>query len=164
MNVSFARRSAVAAALMMIGLASTANAQTATQTVTFAVNAIRQIAFTGTPSLTITTATAGSAPTQATDNTAKWAITTNVTGAKVSASLSSAMPSGVTLSVNLTAPGTSTSLGLLALSATSVDLVTGIAPVAQANLAVSYALDATVAAGVVASATRIVTYTISGGA
>ena len=147
----------------LVAVAPTAQAQTATQTVTFQVNAINQIAFAGAPSLTITTATAGSAPTSVTDATATWAVTTNQTGAKISASLATNMPAGLTLNSTLVAPTGGTSAGLQALSTTSVDLVTGITKLAQGSLGVSYRLDATAAAGVVASATKVVTYTISGG-
>jgi hypothetical protein len=160
MIIKNARRTAVALALVAFGAVS-AQAQ-ATQTVTFQVNAINQIAFTGSPSLTITTAVAGSAPTSVTDASASWAVTTNQTGAKISASMP-AMPAGLTLSSSLTAPTGGTSVGFLALSATAVDLVTGITKIAQGALGVSYKLDATAAAGVVASGTRIVTYTITGG-
>ena len=143
--------------------APAAQAQTATQTVTFQVNAINQIAFVGAPSLTITTATAGSAPTSVTDATSSWAVTTNQTGAKITASIASNMPTGLTLSSSLVAPAAATSAGFLSLSTTAVDLVTGITKLAQGALGVSYQLDATAAAGVVASATRLVTYTITGG-
>jgi hypothetical protein len=160
MIIKNARRTAVALALVAFGAVSV-QAQ-ATQTVTFQVNAINQIAFTGSPSLTITTAVAGSAPTSVTDASASWAVTTNQTGAKISASMP-AMPAGLTLSSSLTAPTGGTSVGFLALSATAVDLVTGITKIAQGALGVSYKLDATAAAGVVASGTRIVTYTITGG-
>ena len=161
MLINTARRIAAAAALVVVA-APFAQAQTATQTVTFAVNAINQIAFTGAPSLTITTAVAGSAPTSVTDATASWAVTTNQTGAKITASIP-AMPTGLTLSASLAAPAAATSAGFLALSATAVDLVTGITKLAQGSLGVSYKLDATAAAGVVTSATRVVTYTITGG-
>ena len=162
MLINSARRLAAAAALVVVA-APFAQAQTATQTVTFAVNAINRIAFTGAPSLTITTATAGSAPTSVTDAaTATWAVTTNQTGAKITASIP-AMPAGLTLSASLAAPAAATSAGFLALSATAVDLVTGITKLAQGALGVSYKLDATPAAGVVTSATRLVTYTITGG-
>ena len=46
---------------------------------------------------------------------------------------------------------------------TAVDLVTSITQVAQSGLGVTYTLSATAAAGVVASTTRTVTYTITGG-
>ena len=152
-----------AAIALVVVAAPLAHAQTATQTVTFAVNAINQIAFVGAPSLTITTAVAGSAPTSVTDATASWAVTTNQTGAKISASIASDMPAGLTLSSSLAAPTGGTSAGFLALSTVAVDLVTGITKLAQGSLGVSYTLDATPAAGVVTSATRVVTYTITGG-
>ncbi len=160
--VKYVNRSAIALALVAFG-APSAHAQTANQTVTFAVNAINQIAFVGAPSLTITTAVAGSAPTSATDNTATWAVTTNQTGAKITASIPSNMPAGLTLSSSLAAPAGATSAGFLALSTVSVDLVTVITKLAQGALGVTYKLDATVAAGVVLTGTRVVTYTITGG-
>ena len=143
--------------------ATVAQAQTATQTVTFAVNAVNQIAVTGTPSLTITTAVAGSAPTSVTDATSSWAVTTNQTGAKITASIPTIMPTGLTLSASLAAPAGATSAGFQALGTTAVDVVTVITKLAQGSLAVSYKLDATAAAGVVASSSRVVTYTITGG-
>ena len=161
MIIKNARRTAVALALVAFAAVS-AQAQTATQTVTFAVNAINQIAFAGAPSLTITTATAGSAPTSVTDASATWAVTTNQTGAKISATMP-AMPAGLTLSASLAAPTGATSAGYQSLGAVSVDLVTVITKLAQNAMVVTYKLDATAAAGVVASTTRLVTYTISGG-
>ena len=163
MLINLARRAAVLA-LVAVAVAPVAHAQTANQTVTFAVNAINQIAFTGTPSLTITTAVAGSAPTSVTDATSAWAVTTNQTGAKITASIPTAMPAGLTLSATLGAPTGGTSAGYLALGTTGVDLVTAITKLAQGSLTVTYKLDATALAGVVTSATRVVTYTISGGA
>lgn len=158
----FARRSAFALALVL-GASGLAKAQTATQTVTFAVNAINVISVSGSPTLTVTTAAAGSAPSTVSDATSNWAVTTNQTGAKITASIASNMPAGVTLSVNLAAPTGATSNGSLALSTTSADLVDGITKVAQNALSVTYTLAATAAAGVVSSSTRVVTYTISGG-
>ena len=140
-----------------------AQAQTSNQTVQFAVNAINQIAFTGSPSLTITTAVAGSAPTSVTDATAQWAVTTNQTGAKITASIPTAMPTGLTLSANLAAPAGATSAGYVALGTVATDMVTVITKLAAGSLGVSYKLEATAAAGVVATASRVVTYTITGG-
>jgi len=148
---------------LVAGLSTVAAAQTATQLVTIQVNAINVISVSGTPSLTITTATAGSAPTSVTDATSSWNVTTNQTGAKITASLNSAMPAGLTLSANLGAPAGATSAGLTALGTTASDVVTGITKVANGPLGLTYRLDATVAAGVVASTTRTVTYTITGG-
>ena len=151
----------LSAMALMVAATSAASAQV-TQTVTFQVNAINQIAFSGSPSLLINTATAGSAPTSATAN-ASWAVTTNQTGAKITASINSAMPAGLTLSVDLSAPGGATGAGSTALGTTSVDVVTGITKLAQGALGVAYTLDATPAAGVQSSTTRTVTYTITGG-
>jgi hypothetical protein len=144
-------------------VAGSAQAQTATQTVTFQVSAINQIGVTGAPSLTINTAVAGSAPTSATSVGNTWAVTCNQTGAKITASIPSAMPAGVTLSATLAAPAGAASAGIQALGVAAVDMVTGITKLNQAGLALSYQLDATAAAGVIASATRVVTYTITGG-
>jgi hypothetical protein len=152
----------IAVALALVTFAA-ASAQAQTQTVLFAVNAINQIAFVGAPSLTITTAVAGSAPTSVTDASSTWAVTTNQTGAKISASIASNMPAGLTLSSSLAAPGGATSAGFLSLSTVSVDLVTVITKLATGSLSVTYKLDATPAAGVVVGGSRIVTYTISGG-
>ncbi|MEO8337557.1 MAG: hypothetical protein ABI664_21455 [bacterium] len=162
MTIKNVGRASLALALVAVA-ASSAQAQTANQTVTFQVNAVNQIAFTGAPSLTITTAVAGSAPTSVTDASASWAVTTNQTGAKITASIPSNMAAGLTLSSSLTAPTGGTSAGFQALTTVAADLVTGITKVAQGSLGVSYKLDATAAAGVVASSSRVVTYTITGG-
>ena len=140
-----------------------ARAQSAAQTITISVNAINQIAFVGSPTLAITTATAGSAPTSAIDATATWAVTTNQTGAKITASIPTAMPAGLTLSASLAPPAGATSSAMQPLGTTAVDVVTGIGKLAQAALGVTYRLDATPAAGVISSASRVVTYTITGG-
>ena len=147
---------------LMLSAVSAASAQTATQVVTFQVAAINQIAFSGSPSLVINTATAGSNPTDATA-AATWAVTTNQTGAKVTASIGSNMPAGLTLAVNLSAPSGGSSAGAQALSTTAVDVVTGITKLAQGSLGATYSLAATAAAGVVSSSSRTVTYTITGG-
>ena len=147
----------------LVVVANVASAQTATQSVTFQVTAINQIAVTGTPSLVINTATAGSAPTSVTSSANTWSVTTNQSTAMITASIPTAMPTGVTLSANLTAPAGATSLGLTALGTTAVNVVTGITKLNSAALGLTYQLDATAAAGVVSSGTRVVTYTITGG-
>lgn len=152
------------AGLLVVAAAVSASAQTATQTVTIQVDAINQVSVAGTPSLTISAAVAGGAPTTVTSTGATWAVTTNQTGAKITASIGSAMPTGVTLSANLGAPAAATSAGLQALSTSAVDVVTGITKLNATGLSLSYQLDATSAAGTVASTTRVVTFTITGGA
>ncbi len=138
--------------------------QAQTQTVSFEVRAINQMSVSGNPgALVISTATAGSAPTDATDATTTWAVTTNQTGTKVTAAIDLAMPSGVTLKVNLGAPTGATSAGSVSLGTTAVDLVTGITKLNASAKTVTYTLSATPAAGVVASASRTVTYTVVAG-
>lgn len=158
------KRSAIIISGMFVAaIATSAAAQTATQTVTFQVDAINQVAVSGTPSMAITAAVAGGAPTTVTSSGNTWAVTTNQTGAKITASIGSAMPTGVTLSANLGAPAGGTSAGLKSLSTTAVDVVTGITKLNASGLTLSYQLDATSAAGVITSTTRVVTYTITGG-
>ena len=149
-------------ALVAFAAVNTASAQV-TQTVTFEVTAINQISVTGAPSLVINTATAGSAPTSVTAAANSWSVTTNQSTAMITASIPSAMPTGLTLSANLIAPAGATSAGLIALGTTAVNVVTGITKLNSAALGLTYQLDATAAAGVVTSSTRVVTYTITGG-
>ena len=144
-------------------VSQSAFAQTATQTVTYQVNAINQIAVTGTPSLLINAATAGSAPTSVQSSGNTWSVTTNQSTAMITASIPTAMPTGLTLSVNLAAPTGATSTGLTAIGTTAVNVVTGITKLNASGLALTYQLDATAAAGVVTSATKVVTFTITGG-
>ena len=155
--------SKILSGLLVAIAATTASAQTATQTVTFQVDAINLIGVTGTPSLVINSATPGSAPTSATSVGNTWAVTTNQTGAKITASIASNMPAGLTLWATMGAPAGATSAGAKSLSTTAVDMVTTITKLAASALALSYQLDATAAAGVVASTTRVVTFTITGG-
>lgn len=151
-------------ALALVALsAGKAAAQQATQDVSFEVQAINQLAFTGSPSLVISTATAGSAPTSVTAN-ATYAITTNETNRKITAGINSNMPSGTTLSVSLAAPSGGSSAGAVSLSTTAVDVVTGVSTANASGLSVTYTLQATAAAGVVPAGTRTVTYTIVAGA
>lgn len=152
----------VLVSLALLCGAAGASAQTAGQTLTFQVDAINQIAFSGNPSLVINSATAGSAPASATAG-ATWAVTTNQSNAKITASINAAMPANVTLTVSLAAPSGATSAGAQSLGTIATDLVTGITQVAQGALTVTYTLSATPTAGVVASTTRTVTYTITGG-
>jgi hypothetical protein len=152
---------APAAALLLI-VSGRASAQ-ATQDVSFEVQAISELTFTGSPSLVISAATAGSAPTSATAS-ASYAISTNELNRTITAEIDSDMPTGLTLSVSLAAPSGATSSGVVALSTTAQPVVTGVANVNASGLGVSYSLAATSAAGVVAADTRTVTYTIIAGA
>ena len=149
---------------MFVAVAATsAAAQTATQTVTFQVDAVNQVGVTGSPTMAITAAVAGNAPTSVTSAGNTWAVTTNQSTAKITASIGSNMPAGVTLSCNLGAPAGASSAGLKSLSTAAVDVVTGITKLNASGLSLTYQLDATSAAGVITSTTRVVTYTITGG-
>ncbi|MEE8146326.1 MAG: hypothetical protein V3T24_01880 [Longimicrobiales bacterium] len=156
-------RSILPIAALLLGLVEGASAQTATSTVTYEVTAINEISLSSsTVSLTVNAATAGSAPTAATV-AQTWAVTTNQTAAKVTGAINTAMPSGLTLSVTLGNPASATSAGKKALTAIAVDLVTGITKLNESGLSLDWELGATAAAGVVASANKTATFTITGG-
>jgi hypothetical protein len=151
---------AALAATLVVSSAVAAQAQSTTQNVTYAVSAINQVSVTGTLTLTISTATAGTAPGAVTNSTSSWAVTTNGTNKKLTASLNSNMDTGVTLSLTAVAPSVGTSAGKKSLSTTAVDLVTGMAGVAESGMGLTYELAATLAAGVIASSSRTVTFTL----
>jgi hypothetical protein len=143
---------------------SATEARAQTQTATYEVRAINQMSVSGNPAaLVISTAVAGSAPTDATDAATTWAITTNQTGTKVTAAIDLDMPAETALKVHLGAPTNATSAGAVALGAIAKDVVTGITKLNESAKLVTYTLSATAKAGVVASATRTVTYTVVAG-
>jgi hypothetical protein len=156
-------RKLLLAAALLTCTATVARAQTGTQDLNGEVQAINQIALTGSPSLVISTAAAGSAPTSVTANAA-YAITTNETNRKITAQIDADAPAGVTIAASLAAPSGGTSAGAVLLSTTAQDVVTGISTVSTSGLNVTYTLSATAAAGVVPSFKRTVTYTITAGA
>ena len=158
----------VAAAILATGLFGFSSkvqaGATTSQTVSYEVQAINELAVSGDPSaLTINAATAGSGPTTVTDTTSTYSVTTNESSRKITGHLNSDMDSGVTLSVTLAAPSGATSAGKTALSHTDSDLVTGISTTATSGLGISYELAATVDAGVVSSKNKTVTFTITAG-
>jgi len=139
-------------------------ADTATQRITIEVKPIDEIALTGErPTLTIGTATAGEAPAAVTADGGAYAITTNGSDRKITASIAKALPPGVTLSVAMDAPAGGTSLGWQALSAAPAELVTGITRIAQSGIPVRYRLAATLDAGILSVKTETVTLTIADG-
>ena len=78
---------------------------------------------------------------------------------KITAQLDSNMPLGTTLTVSL-APPTGASSVPVVLSTTVTDAVTNITSKNNQTKAITYTLNATVAAGVVGSQTRTVTFTL----
>lgn len=155
----------VAFLVVLFGLTVLAMAaNTANQTVNYEVTAIDEISVSGNPgALQVNTATAGSEPTDATDATTSWAVTTNGSGKKMIGSINTVMPPNTTLYVNLTAPAGGTSLGDVTLSTGDADLVTGISTVAESGLTITYTLSATIAAGVIPAAQKTVTLTLTDG-
>jgi len=152
------------AAIVAVSAAFAGEASAQTQTVSFAVAPVNEMSVSGNPAaLEITTATAGSSLTSVSDASTTFAITTNQTGTKITASLDEAMPAGVTLAVTLGAPTSALSIADVVLGTTDADLVTGITQLNESGKTITYTLSATAAAGVVASADRIVTYTVIAG-
>jgi hypothetical protein len=148
------------AALLMAGAPAFAG-NSATQTVSYEVQAINELSVSSeSVSLVVNSATPGSAPNAATNSSTSYSITTNETGRKIVGALNSDLPAGVTLSVTLAAPNQATSLGKVALTSTAVDLVSGISTLNETGKSIAYELAATSAAGVVPSASKTVTLTI----
>lgn len=139
------------ASFMGLNAASTANV-----TITFIVQSVSDIAFSGSPG-TFTVTPGGPA---ATDNTTTYSVVTNEINRRIFAALNTNMPTGLTLQVSLQAPTGATSAGFQTMTTTSTDLVTGISNVNQTGLTVSYSLSADVTAATAPSATRTLTYTI----
>jgi len=137
-----------------------------TITVNYEVQAINEIVISAASvTLTVSTATAGSQPDSATDNsTATYALTTNSTTAdskKITAAIDTAMPSGVTLYLTLAAPTGATSAGETEITNVAASVVTAIEAVAESGLVMTFKLSATVSAGVVASASKTLTLTLT---
>src|SRR5687768_2744287 len=141
-----------------------ARAQIATQVVRFQVNAINQIAVTGDPApMVINTATAGSTPTSVSANGTSYAITTNQSNQKITASVDQPLPGGVTLEVSMAAPDGAASTGPVALGTAGADVVTGISSIAASSLPITYRLSAATTVQMSAPATRTVTFTVVSG-
>jgi hypothetical protein len=151
----------IAAVVNLAAPNAEAQSNEATQIVSFEVQAINSISVSGSPSLTISAANAGSAPTSVTAN-ASFAITTNEVNQKVTASIDSDMPSGVTLSVLLGEP-TGANATQQDLSSVAKEVLSGVSTLSESGLSIEYTLAATAAAGVVGADSRTVTYTIIAG-
>ena len=148
-------------AFFVIAEASFAAGSIVTQTVAYTIPAVYEISVTGAPSLTIVPPAAGDQLAEVTDSTAKYAITTNGSGMKITGKLAAAMPTGITLKINLTAPSVGASVGDVTFTAaTAVDLVTGITQIAESNLGITYKMSATLDA-VAVSSNMVVTLTIT---
>lgn len=159
-------RTMIMSAFLVIAAAASASAQgnTATQDLTINITAINKVSVAGgAHTLTINSATAGNAPDDATWATT-WAVTTNQTNAKITAGIGgTALPTGVTLLVNLEEPTGATPAGDVSLSdGSSKDVVTGITQLNESGLTLTYTVKATSLAAV-QSISKTVTYTVTGG-
>jgi hypothetical protein len=154
----------LALAALITGTAG-AQSTTATATVTYSVTASKAISVSGNPaSMTVS---AGGVGATATDATTTYGVTTNATSAspgKITGILGAALPTGVSLSVDLADPdgaGAATSAGSVALNnSTAADLVTSVSNIDVTGKAITYSLAATASAAAAASQTVVVTYTI----
>lgn len=142
---------------MLTGFSTLSAANTALVTVTFNILAEDDIAFSGNPG--IFNLTPGNSP--VTDNSTTYSVTTNQNNQRISALINSALPTGVTLAVDLTAPAGATSLGLVNLTTVSANLVTGITDVDQSGLLVTYSMSASPSAAIGGPFNRTITYTLS---
>ncbi|MCX5752391.1 MAG: hypothetical protein NTW97_01960 [Candidatus Krumholzibacteria bacterium] len=112
--------------------------------------------------LIIGSATAGSVLIPVSDATTTYNIDVTTGTVKITGEINTAMPANTALKVMLAAPTGATSVGMVTLSATAQNLVTGIANLTSENgLGISYEFDASVSAGVVSSAAKTVTFTIA---
>jgi len=159
----------VTALIASLGVLSVA-ATTGAQTLTYEVTAINEISVSGTPSLTVITAVAGQDPTfveDDTDNT--YSVTTNSTSAKkITVGLNSDMTSGLTLLVKMASPtigatGKDAYVDISNTATTAANVLTAITKTngVENAAAITYKLSATAAAGVIASDTRTVTFTLT---
>jgi len=147
-----------------LAIAGEGRAQTATQVVRFQVTAINQVAVSGSPApLVINSATAGSAAASITASGTSYAVTTNESNQKITASLDQPLPSDVTLEVILAAPSGALSAGAVPLSTSGADVVTGISSASASALPITYRLSATPTVQMSAPAARVVTFTIVSG-
>jgi hypothetical protein len=160
----FLRYLALTGTFSVLALAHDARAQTATQVVRFQVNAINQVAVSGSPApMVINSATAGSAPVSVIGGGTSYAVTTNESNQKITASIDQSLPNGVTLEVALTAPDGAVSAGAVLLSTSGADVVTGITSTNASSLPITYRLSATPAVQMSVPAARTVTFTIVSG-
>lgn len=135
-------------------------ADTDTVTVTFTIDTVRDIVFSGDPApFTILPGLEA-----VVDSTTTYAVTTNANNQRITAALDTNMPAETLLEVQLAPPTGATAAGFVTLTTVAADLVTGITDVDEAGLLVTYRASATVDAIPAAADTRTITYTILDGA
>lgn len=115
------------------------------------------------PFLTVQTVLAGSEPEAILDSGSVYSVTTSTPGQKITATLDAALPPGVSLAVRLDAPGGATSLGMVTLTTQSRDVVVNLPAGSSSNLRITYRFTGTLAAGIVPSGSRSVTFALTAG-
>jgi hypothetical protein len=129
--------------------------QTGTAVAAFYFQEINEIAISGSPTLTINSAVPGHEPQPVLDTSSSYAITTNGTNKKLTASIDRQMPANTTLEIQCATPGVGASKGFVALSTVSADVVNGISHIAATNKVITYRFSATTAAGIITSSCTV---------
>ena len=159
MTKLFAPVLAVAFAVMLSGTAMAGN--TANQTVGFEVSPIAELSVSGNPGLlNVHTATAGEQPDPATDTSTTYAVTSNLSRARILASLDANMPPHVELDLHLDGAGVGLSFGWTPLSEFGQTVLWDIEPVASGGHEIDYRLLAAADASVIFDGSRTVTLTL----
>lgn len=112
--------------------------------------------------LIISSATAGSNPDAVTDASTSYSIDITTSNKKITGAIDSAMPANTYLRVILAAPTGASSTGQQTLSVTPQDLVTGLTiGMSEGGLGITYEFSASIEAGIVSSASKTVTFTVT---
>jgi hypothetical protein len=148
----------IMAAMLLSGIAagSVFAADTAVQNIAFTVDAFSSIAVSGDPAPLGTVS-------HPSDSSTTYDVSTNGTNMRITAQLDSPMPTNVTLNVALAHPtGLSTSTAQN-LTASPLEVVSGITTLSQTGLGVTYSLSAPASVAPSASDSRQVTLTVTEG-
>jgi len=134
---------------------------TANATLTYSVNTISVVDISASPGpLDVTTAVPGQQPDMAIDSTTTYSISSNMNGQRITGRVNPGIPPDIHLCVTLTPPSGATSAGLVELTTSDQDLVTGIDCVSATNLPISYGICPTTSAMPQGPTNVVVTYTI----
>ena len=159
MTKLFAPMLVVVFAVMLSGMAMAGN--TANQTVGFEVGPIAELSVSGNPGLlNVHTATAGQNPDPAADTSTTYALTSNLSHARITASLDANMPTHVELDLHLDGQGVGFSFGWVPLSEFGQTVLSNIEPVSSGGHEIDYLLLAAADASVIFDGSRTVTLTL----
>jgi len=123
----------------------------------------QSLSVSGSPAaLKITTASAGSPPNAAVNSATTYTVTVRNKNQpqKITAQLDAAMPTGTTLTIDLSPVTKSTSVGPVDLATTPQDLVVDVVNTSSRTAGITYTFNASSGAGVVPSSFRTVTFTL----